>query len=204
MTKLTSKIHYLYFSLIVIFSILNFFYNPKPILRNMVLKDQYRILDQTKSNIDSIEIFSNDNKVNIGKPFILRDKNHWYQINLLSFWGKEFLNLNLIDKIFKGNDFDIKTRNNNNFAQVTYKDEKIVYACIKDSETFFYKTNYSEIKNTYNFKYWKEVLTKNIRFIFYSFKPSNYECLFVITSDSDLFDMGKEELNVKILSKFIY
>ena len=205
MIKSYKKRYSFFLLIIVIFLSLNFFYKPRPKLSKIFLKVQYtNLLDKYNSEHAVIDINSNDNRVTIGEPYYLMDKTDWYQVNLLSFWRKEYLNLFLVDQKLKNDDFKIKIINNNNYAQLTHNNKNIVYACIDDPENFYYQFNYNNIKDTSDFNYWKQVFINNIKLIFNYFKPINYECLLVITSDIDLFEKGEEEINEKIFGKFIF
>ena len=202
MIQIYKKRYCTYMLLITIFWFINFFYKPKPKLSKIILKNQYTsLLDKNNSEIDLV---SNDNRVNIGKPYYLINKTDWYQINLLSFWRKEYLDLALLDKRLKFEDTKIEIRDKNNYAQGFYNNRKIVYACVNNPKDFFYKFDHNNVRSTSNFNYWKKVFINNIKFTFNFFKPINYQCLLVITSDIDLFEKDEKEINEKIFGKFIF
>ena len=204
MIKFSSKINYLFLFSIVIFSIFYFYYKPKPKLSNIVLKDEISILNSGIFENGLIDYGTTDNRVNIGKYYFFRDNIHWYHVNHLSFWSNESLDLNLIDKLSKNKNFEIKNLDSNNYAQVTYKGEKVVYACIKRTGDFYYKFNHKNIIRTTDFYYWKKIFIHNIMLVFNSFKPRNSECLLVITSNINLFEKEENKIKKLILNKFIY
>jgi len=204
MNKLSSKIKILYLALIFIFYLSYYFYKPKPKLSDMSLKNKTSILRSGVSFNGLIDFNTNENRVNIGKNYYFRDKKHWYFINQLSFWRNEYLNLELINKLSKKSDFKIKILDNNNYAQVSYKGEKIVYACIQKTGDFYYQFNYGKIINTKDFYYWKQKFIENIMFVFNYFKPRNSQCLLVITSNIDFFELGDNKKKEMLLDKFTY
>ena len=164
MIKLGSKINYLYLLSIVIFCLLYFFYKPKPQLINFILKDEFSFIDSGNTVNDLIDFNPSDNRVNIGKNYFFRDKEHWYYINQLSFWRNDYLNLATIDKFSKNREFTIKIlENKNNYAQVKYREGEIVYACIRSNGEFHYNIGLNNIISTTDFSYLRDIFVKNIK-----------------------------------------
>ena len=61
-----------------------------------------------------------------------------------------------------------------------------------------------KIQKASDFDYWMKVFKKNIKFVVYAFKPSNYQCMLVITSDREFFKNPEQKRNKIIFSKFYY
>ena len=79
------------------------------------------------------------NKVNVGKSFLIKDNENWYQVIQLSFWRKEYLNLDFLNSQLNITDINVKSINSNNYALGTLQGEEIVYSCMKNSNEFNYK-----------------------------------------------------------------
>ena len=93
--------------------------------------------------------------------------------------------------------------NNNNYALGTFKNEKIVYACLDRSDNFYYDFLHDEVRRAGDLKYWKGIFIKEIKHAIFSFKPNNYECLLVFTSNKDFFKDSEEEKRNLIFNKII-
>ena len=74
---------------------------------------------------------------------------------------------------------------------------------MKNSNKFKYNIP-EKIVDSFNIKYWVKVYLNNLNLVFYSFKPRNYECYVVITSNTNFFENSDFEINKKIFKKFIY
>ena len=72
------------------------------------------------------------------------------------------------------------------------KNENITYACMENSKNFHHNYARKNYPNANDFKYWIKVFIKNINFVFYAFKPFNYECLLVITSNLNFLKVLKK------------
>ena len=94
--------------------------------------------------------------------------------------------------------------NNNNYALGTFNNQKIVYACLDSNHNFYYDLFYGEVPRAGDLKHWQGVFIKEIKRVIFSFKPDNYQCLLVFTSNKDFFkdsELGKRNL---IFNKFLY
>ena len=202
--KYSRLINYLY-TLVLILSLFIFFrYRVKPNLKEIFIRDKNSKLhiNDSKKNINHLT--SPDNRVNVGKQFFIKDNIYWYKVIQLSFWRSEYFNLNFVEKQLKINRKEVRKLNNNNFALGTLENEKISYSCMQNPQNFHNAFIIEKIIKANDLQHWLGVFISNIDLIFLSFKPSNYECLLVITSDPNFFEKQHKEINEIIFSKFIY
>ena len=178
-------------------------------------KDKYRTrkigINYNNSNLYRLnpvkkpfDFESSDSRVRLGKTFLIKDDNYWYQIYLLTFWREEFLNLGIIDDFFSNNKTKIKIVDASNYGLRHLNNDKIVYACLKDANKFYYHISHSKFLDSSDYDYWKKIYMKNIRSLIYKFKPTNYECLLVITSNKEFFEVGQKDARNLLLDKFTY
>ena len=74
---------------------------------------------------------------------------------------------------------------------------------MKNSNEFYYRIPI-KVADSFDINYWKNIYIHNLNLIFYSFKPKNYECYVVITTNTNFFKHSDFEINKKIFDKFIY
>jgi hypothetical protein len=202
--KFSRGIKFLYLFALISFIFVFFKFKAKPKLKEIYLT--HRNLESNKSDqiIKKNNLNSLDNRVNVGKSFLINDNKYWYQVIQLSFWRREYLQLNTIEKKLEINNVKIKKYSNNNFAFGTVKNKNVTYACMQNATKFNYNFSPEENISAYDLDYWKRVILRNLNFIFYSFKPNNYECLLVITPNLDFFKSPESEMKNIIFEKFNY
>ena len=198
------KFKNIYILLIVFFTFTYVNYREKPSIRKITpIKGNHN-----QPILNSSEylktLISPDNRINVGKSFLFHNDDYWYSIYQLSFWRREYVLLYFLQDKLGIKNLEIRNFKNNNYAVGIFENKEIAHACIKDSNNFFYDISFEEVPNANNLKHWIEVIIKNINYIFYSFKPSNYECLLVITPNLKFFEYSEKEINNIIFSKFIY
>lgn len=204
--RLISKFKYLYLFILIIYTVFYAFFKAKPQLKSITIKESStRLFSQTsKNNLLRKKLDPLNNRINVGKSFFIQDKQNWYQVIQLSFWKKEYFNLDFLNNQLNINDINIKRINNNNYALGTLQGEKIVYSCMKNSKSFIYRTFPKRVVNSFEIHHWKTVFINNINLVFYSFKPRNYECYVVITPHTNFFDNSEFYIDKKIFNNFIY
>ena len=201
--SLIKKIKYLYLLLIFVFSVLYVFSRPRPKLKSLYIDENSAEFNHnSKINIKSLE--HPNNKVSIGYIFSIKENDSWYQVIQLSFWRKEYLNLQFLDDQLNITNVDLRIINDNNYAAGTFQGQDIVYSCMKDSGSFNYRLSKPKVVDSFDFNHWKKIYINNLDLVFYSFKPKNYECYVVLTSDTNFFENSAFEINKKIFNKFIY
>ena len=202
--KLSNGIKFLYIFTLISFTFVFFKFKAKPNLKeiNLIQKN----LEAKNSNpiINKNILNSLDNRVNVGKSFLFIDDKYWYQVIQLSFWRREYLEFNLIEKKLDINNVKVKNLSNNNFALGTFKNKNIAYACMQNAVKFNYNFAQEKIMEADDFDYWIRVFLRNLNWIFYSFKPNNYECLLVITPNLEFFKSPDSQINKIIFKKFNY
>ena len=75
---------------------------------------------------------------------------------------------------------------------------------MKNANEFYYSIFHGIIKDSLDINHWIKEYIKNLNFIFYSFRPRNYECYLVLTPNTNFFENSEFEINKKIFKKFIY
>ena len=75
---------------------------------------------------------------------------------------------------------------------------------MQNEKKFNYTFIPEKITKANDLNHWLRTFIKNINFVFYSFKPINYECMLVITSNTELFESSEKKIKEIIFSKFIY
>ena len=194
----------IYILLIACFTFKYINYIKKPDIKKLTLvkNNDYQLVLNSPQYLKTL--ISPDNRINVGKSFLfLYDKN-FYRVNKLSFWRKEYVNLDFLHDKLGIKNLEIRKLKNNNYAIGIFENKEIAYSCIRDSNSFFYDISFEEIPKANNLKNWVKVMIKNINYVFYAFKPSNYECLLVITPNLKFFEYSEKEINKIIFSKFIY
>lgn len=195
---------YFYFACLILFFILNLFFKVKPKLRkinlNLINYENYSL--DSKNSLVNLKSF--DKRFSVGETFAFRDNTHWYKVSLVSFWKKESLNLNLLKKSFVEHNFIIKIVNNSNYALATHNNSSFVYACLDSPNNFYFDFYHKKVPRVNDLNYWKKVYKKGIGQIFNSFKPNNYECLLIISSDKNFFKDSEENKRNLIFSKYFY
>lgn len=202
--KFSLGIRYLYFFSLILFAFIFFKFKPKPKIKEIILRENNLELLNNKTKNFFNTLNSPDNRINVGKSFLINENKDWYHISQISFWRSEYFRLNFVEKQLKIKDIKIKKLNNNNFALGTFKNQNISYACMENSKIFHHNMEIEEIPQASDFDYWTKVFKKNIKFVVYAFKPSNYQCMLVITSDKEFFKNPEQIRNKIIFSKFYY
>ena len=75
---------------------------------------------------------------------------------------------------------------------------------MKNSTNFNYGNSSGRVVESLDINHWKNVYFDNLNLVFSSFKPRNYECYVVITTNLNFFENSGFEINKKIFNKFIY
>ena len=201
--SLIKKIKYLYLLLIFVFSVLYVFSRPRPKLNSLYIdENSAEVNHNSKINIKSLD--HPNNKVSIGYIFSINENDSWYKVIQLSFWRKEYLNLQFLNDQLNITNVDLRFINDNNYATGTFQGQDIVYSCMKDSGSFNYRLSKPKVVDSFDINHWKKIYINNLDLVFYSFKPKNYECYVVLTSDTNFFENSVFEINKKIFKKFIY
>ena len=202
--RLINKFKYLYAFILILFTIFYAFLKPKPKLNYLHIDGaSNELFDQNPRN-DIYSINPPNNRVSVGENFFIKDNENWYQIIQLSFWRKEFLNLDFLNSQLNISDINLKRIRSNNYALGILKGEEIVYSCMKNSTNFNYGNSSGRAVESLDINHWKNVYFDNLNLVFYSFKPRNYECYVVITTNLNFFENSGFEINKKIFNKFIY
>ena len=201
--RLIIKFKFLYVLILIFYGFFLVFLRPRPKLNSFFVKESDSKISNYKTKNDINIINPPTNKVNVGKSFSIKDNENWFQVIQLSFWREEYLNLDFLNNQLKITDINVKSINNNNYASGKFQGEDIVYSCMKNLIKFQYSIP-EKIVDSFNIKHWVKVYLNNLNFVFYSFKPRNYECYVVITSNTNFFENSDFEINKKIFKKFIY
>lgn len=202
--KFSSGIRYLYIFSLILFAFIFLKFKPKPHIKKILLKENNLEFLNNKTKISFNTLTFTDNRINVGKSFFINEDKYWYYITQISFWRSEYFRLNFVEKQLKIKDVKIKKLSNNNFALGTFRNENISYACMENSKIFHHNMEIEEIPKASDFDYWMKVFKKNIKFVVYGFKPSNYECMLIITSDQEFFKSPEKKIDKIIFSKFYY
>ena len=202
--RLINKFKYLYAFILILFTLLYAFLKPEPKLNYLLIEGASKELFDQSPNNDTYSINPPNNKVSVGESFFIKDNENWYQIIQLSFWRKEFLNLDFLNSQLNISDINFKSISSNNYALGRLKEEEIVYSCMKNSKNFNYRIPSGRVVDSLDINHWKKVYLDNLNLVFYSFKPRNYECYVVITTNLNFFENSGFEINKKIFNKFIY
>ena len=193
---------YLYLVFLIIFIFLQFFFRVKPRLRLL----SHNLINDEKYSIDSqknlINLKSFDNRFSLGESYAFRDKTHWYNVTLLSFWKKKYLNLKHLKESFIEHDLKIKAVNSSNYALANYSNGIFVYACLDSPNDFYYFYNYQKNPRANDLNHWKNVFLTGIDNLFSKFKPSNYECLLIISSNKNFFEDSENDKRNLIFNKY--
>jgi len=195
---------YIYLLFLILFFVIHFNNKVKPRIRLLTLSGFNSEIVSPFSKNEFINITPIDSRVNVGETLKFRDNTDWYQVSLLSFWREEYLSLDLLNKPFKEDYSEIKMINNNSYAFVTFKNEKLVYACLDRNDNFYYDFLHGNVPRAGDLNHWKEVFIKEIKNVIFSFKPNNHECLLVFTSNKDFFKESEASKRNLIFNKFIY
>ena len=192
----------LYLVILILFFLLQFFFKVKPRLRllNFNLNNFENYSIDSENNLINLQSF--DSRVNVGETLSFRDKRYWYKVALLSFWKKEYLNLNLLKKSFVDHDLKIKNVKSSNYALANHNNGKFVYACLDSPNDFYYDFYYKKVPRSNDFNHWKKVYINNIDKTVNKFKPSNYECLLIISSDKNFFKDSGNLIRNLIFSRY--
>ena len=202
--KFSKVIKFLYIFALITFTIVFFKFKAKPNLKEIYLSQKNLEFYNSDPIISKNILNSLDNRVNVGKSFLFIDDKYWYQVIQLSFWRKEYMNLNLIEKKSEINKGKVKKLSNNSFALGTFKNKNVTYACMQSAIKFNHNLSPEKAISAYDLDHWQKVFLRNLNFIFYSFKPNNYECLLVITPNLEFFISPESEINNIIFDKFNY
>ena len=200
----TIKAKYLYFFSLTIYILIFLFYYPKPELKNVSLTDSNLLIDNKKIKEKFKKLNYFDNRIIAGNYFQFKKGEHWYQILPIVFWHRDYATLKLIDKDLKINNLITIGVSNNNFAKGKLNKESIVYSCMKSDEIYYYDVGFKTIPSNKDFKYWRGILFKNLKLVFYKFKPQNYDCLLVITSNQKFFNKSEKSMREFIYKTFTY
>ena len=195
----------IYILLIVFFTFTYINYREKPSIKKLTLvrnsSDEQPVINSPQYLKTLMPL---DNRLNVGKSFLLHYEDYWYSVYQLSFWRREYAELYFLQDKLGIKDPEIRNFKNNNYAFGIFEDKRIAHACIENANMFFYDISFGKVPNANNLKHWIEVFIKNINYILYAFKPSNYECLLVITPNLKFFEYSEKEINKIIFSQFIY
>ena len=196
--------YYLYLVSLVLFILFYTTFKPKPTLNEITLKDQKTDFfdEDLRRNLNLMN--NSDTRFNIGKKFFINEGENWYGIFQFSFWDKSFVKLAFVDQQLKTINLQVKKKGDSNYALATYNDENVAYACIENARNFYYDINHEYIPEAKDISHWKKVFLSNLKSIIFLFKPNNYKCLFVLTSNTKLFESSDQEINNLILEKFNY
>ena len=199
------RINFIYI-LVIILSFLSFNVTQiKPKLEEIEQKEKRYYLNniskrkniKTKFNIDN-------NKVKIGEGFYIYDDSFWYWIIPVAFWKKSYLDLTFFENYLQIYHEGLKSVDKNNFAFGILNDKKVAYACMEKKFNFYYDFSRVNKPNNLDLKYWKNVFFTNIGDVLFNFKPKNYQCLIIITSNINFFERLDDEKNKLFISKFIF
>jgi len=193
---------YFYILCLILFSIFFIGNKEKSGLRKIFINDINSNLYSLNKEKNFLDFKSLDNRVSVGKIFFLKDDNYWYQISLLTLWSEDFLDLKNLDKFFFNT--KIKFVDDSNYGLRNINNEDIVYACMKNSNKFFYQMSENRFNNPTDLNYWKKIYIKNIINVIFKFKPTNYECLLVLTSNKEFFNVGQEAARNSLMNKITY
>jgi len=202
--RLISKFKYLYLFILTIYAVFFVFFRPIPKLKSLLIKGSNTELSKQNAKNNMYDVISPTNKISVGKSFLLKDNKYWYQIIQLSFWREDYLNLQFLNKQLNINGINIQTIKSNNYALGTFHGEEIAFSCMKNSDEFQYSSSLRKVPESLDINHWKKVYIYNLKLVFYSFKPRNYECYVVITPNTNFFENSKFEINKKIFNNFIY
>ena len=201
--RLVSKVQCFYVLILILFTCFYVFLRPRPKLNSFSIKESNIALSNYKIK-NNISIFNpSTNKVNVGKIFSIKDNENWYQVIQLSFWRKEYLNLDFINNQLNISDINVKSINSNNYALGILQGEEIAFSCMKNPNQFKYTIPKKKV-DSLDINYWMGVYIKNLNLIFNSFKPKNYQCYLVFTTDKNFFKNSDIYIKKKIFDKFIY
>ena len=202
--NLSSSVKYLYFFFLILFAFLFFNYEVKPDLKKIFLNENYKDFYSSNSEKYFSSLKSPDNRVSVGKEYYFKDDKYWYQLIQLSFWRKEYFNLSFVNKQLKIKFVKKKFLDKNNFAFGTKQNDNLTYSCMLNEKEFHYTITPEKIIDANDLNHWLKTFLKNINYVVYSFKPKNYECLLIITSNTKFFESSEKDINEIIFSKFIY
>jgi len=198
------KTEYMYFFCMILFFVFYFSLKVKPRLSSLNL-DGLNAEDYTLySKKDLLDFNLTDRRINIGDTVAFRDRTHWYQVYFLSFWRKEYLNLNIIKKSLLVDDLNIQAANSSNYALGNFDNEQIVFACLNSTNNFYYNIGHYSVPRANDLNYWQKVFINNIENVIYKFKPNNYYCLLIFTSNRNFFENSEEDKRESIFNKFVY
>ena len=201
---LVSKVKYLYLLVLIFYSFFFVCFRPRPKLSSLFIMGSNPELFSYSTKKNKYNLIPPGNNISVGKSFLLKDNENWYQIIQLSFWGKEYLNLQFLNKQLNITDINIKSIKSNNYALGKFEGEDIVYSCMKNSNDFKYSFTWGKVVESLDIDHWIKVYIHNLNLVFYSFKPRNYECYVVITPNTNFFENSEFEINKKIFDNFIY
>jgi len=202
--EFSKGIKFLYIFALIASTLVFFKFKAKPNLKEIYFS-QSNLESYNSDKIISKKILNSlDNRVNVGKSFLFIDDKYWYQVIQLSFWRREYLKFKLIEKKLEINNVKVKKLSNSNFALGTFKNKNVTYACMQNAVKFHYNFPSEKIMEADDFDHWIRVFLRNLNWIFYSYKPNNYECLLVITPNLEFFKSPGSEINKIIFNKFNY
>jgi len=202
--RLINQSRYLYAFILILFTVSYVLLKPKPKLNYLFIKGASKGLFNHNSKQDTYNINPPNNRVSVGESFFIKDNENWYQIIQLSFWRKEHLNLNFLNRHLNISDIKVKSVSTNDYALGRFKGEEIAYSCMKNSNNFNYGISSERVVDSLDINHWKKVYLDNLNLVFYSFKPRNYECYVVLTTNINFFEDSDYTINQKIFNKFIY
>ena len=202
--KLISKFKYLHVFILTLFAVFFVFFRPRPKLKSLLIKGSNTELSNQNTKMNIYKVIPPTNKISVGKSFLLKDNENWYQIIQLSFWREDYLNLEFLNKQLNIKDINIQSIKSNNYALGTFHGEEIAFSCMKNSDEFQYSSIWGKVPESLDIFHWKKVYIYNLNLLFYSFKPRNYECYVVITPNTNFFKNSRFEINKKIFNNFIY
>ena len=202
--KFISKFNCLYIFVISLSFLLFNINKVKPKLKEVLQKENNSYFYYKNKIKDIKKKHHLDNRVEVGDGVYIDDKSHWYKVIPVSFWRKSYLDLTLVENNLEIIHEKIIKLDKNNFAFGILNDKKVAYACMENASNFhhnFYKIN---VPNNSDLKYWKNVFLVNIGHVLYSFKPNNYNCLVVITSNIKFFEQLKKGKNEFLINKIMF
>ena len=201
----TSKVTYLYALILIFYAFFYVFLRPRPKLNSFFVKGSNTEFNNHNTK-NKVNIFNPPtNKVSVGKTFLIKGDNSWYQVIQISFWRKDYFNLGFLNNQLKITDIEVNSiSNNKNYAIGTLQGEKIAYSCMENSNNFNYRIPPPKAVDSFDINHWRKVYIKNLNLVFYSFKPKNYECYVVLTPNISFFEDSDYTINQKIFNKFIY
>ena len=128
--RLINKFKFLYAFILILFTVFYALLKPKPKSNYLLVEGASKVLFGDNSKIYSYTINPPNNKISVGESFFIKDNENWYQIIQLSFWRKEYFNLDFLNSQLNISDINVKSVSSNNYALGRLKGEEIVLSLI--------------------------------------------------------------------------